>query len=276
MGDRTARPPYAYREPAREGQRHGADRARLVAARRLGAAELVRARVVRRRAGDARPASTRSPSGCATCPIRAPPTWCARPRRRPAGACAPARRKTRRRPSFAAAEARVGPGGDILFGQGFAYARYVHSKWPGFGAAWSAWVADVEVNRQTGEVHVRRVVVGHDAGLMINPAGVEHQIHGNVIQTTSRALKERVRAPTPRARSVPVASARMGQLPDPRVPRRAGDRGAARCSARASRRSARASRPRCRAPRRSPTRSSTPPACASARRRSRRRWCARR
>ncbi|MBB3180197.1 molybdopterin cofactor-binding domain-containing protein [Variovorax sp. Sphag1AA] len=91
------------------------------------------------------------------------------------------------------ADGGLGPGGDILFGQGFAYARYVHSKWPGFGAAWSAWVADVEVNRKTGEVHVRRVVVGHDAGLMVNPAGVEHQIHGNVIQTTSRALKERVR-----------------------------------------------------------------------------------
>lgn len=87
----------------------------------------------------------------------------------------------------------LGPGGDVLFGQGFAYARYVHSKWPGFGAAWSAWVADVEVNRKTGEVHVRRVVVGHDAGLMVNPAGVEHQIHGNVVQTTSRALKEQVR-----------------------------------------------------------------------------------
>ncbi|MDP9899533.1 molybdopterin cofactor-binding domain-containing protein [Variovorax ginsengisoli] len=93
---------------------------------------------------------------------------------------------------------RTGPqegadGGDVLFGQGFAYARYVHSKWPGFGAAWSAWVADVEVNRKTGEVHVRRVVVGHDAGLMVNPAGVEHQIHGNVLQTASRALKEKVR-----------------------------------------------------------------------------------
>jgi nicotinate dehydrogenase subunit B len=91
------------------------------------------------------------------------------------------------------ADGGLGEGGDILFGQGFAYARYIHSKWPGFGAAWAAWVADVEVNRKTGEVHVRRVVVGHDAGLMINPAGVEHQIHGNVIQTTSRALKEQVR-----------------------------------------------------------------------------------
>ncbi len=82
--------------------------------------------------------------------------------------------------------------GPILHGQGFAYARYVHSKWPGFGAAWAAWVADVEVNRDTGEVHVRRVVVGHDAGLLVNPAGVTHQIHGNVLQTTSRSLLERV------------------------------------------------------------------------------------
>ena len=95
----------------------------------------------------------------------------------------------------------MGPGGDILFGQGFAYARYNHSAWPGFGAAWAAWVADVEVNRKTGQVHVRRVVVGHDAGLTINPAGVEHQVHGNVIQTTSRALKEEVRF----AQSAPAA-----------------------------------------------------------------------
>lgn len=85
------------------------------------------------------------------------------------------------------------PDGEFLKGQGFAYARYVHSRFPGFGAAWAAWVADVEVNRNTGEVHVRRVVVGHDAGLMINPAGVQQQIHGNVVQTTSRALKEEVR-----------------------------------------------------------------------------------
>lgn len=77
-------------------------------------------------------------------------------------------------------------------GQGFAYARYIHSKWPGFGAAWAAWVADVDVNRATGEVHVKRVVVGHDAGMMVNPAGVTQQVHGNVLQTTSRALKEQV------------------------------------------------------------------------------------
>jgi nicotinate dehydrogenase subunit B len=123
---------------------------------------------------------------------------------------------------------RAGRGRRHRSGQGFAYARYVHSKWPGFGAAWAAWVADVEVNRKTGEVHVSRVVVGHDAGLMINPAGVEHQVHGNVLQTTSRALKEAgaVRAAAAAGRELDGRRAaagrvafrrgrepRMGQLP---------------------------------------------------------------
>ncbi len=79
-----------------------------------------------------------------------------------------------------------------LQGQGLAYARYSHSRFPGHGAAWAAWVADVAVHPVTGEVHVKRVVVGQDAGLMVNPLGVTHQVHGNVLQTTSRALKERM------------------------------------------------------------------------------------
>src|SRR5882762_6271444 len=82
--------------------------------------------------------------------------------------------------------------GDVVRGRGFAYALYVHSKFPGFGAAWSAWIADVAVNKTTGDVSVTRVVAGQDSGLMINPDGVRHQIHGNVIQSTSRALMEEV------------------------------------------------------------------------------------
>lgn len=84
------------------------------------------------------------------------------------------------------------PEGDIVRGRGFAYALYVHSKFPGFGAAWSAWIADVAVNKTTGDVSVTRVVAGQDSGLMINPDGVRHQIHGNVVQSTSRALMEEV------------------------------------------------------------------------------------
>src|SRR3954451_483424 len=82
--------------------------------------------------------------------------------------------------------------GEIVHGRGFAYALYVHSKFPGYGAAWSAWVTDVAVNKSTGEVSVTRVVAGQDSGLMITPDGVRHQIHGNVIQSTSRALMEEV------------------------------------------------------------------------------------
>jgi nicotinate dehydrogenase subunit B len=86
----------------------------------------------------------------------------------------------------------LGGEGDILRGRGFAYAVYVHGKFPGVPAAWSAWVADVEVNKSTGDVALTRVTVGQDSGLMINPAGVQHQIHGNVIQSVSRVLKEEV------------------------------------------------------------------------------------
>ena len=82
--------------------------------------------------------------------------------------------------------------GDIVRGRGFAYALYVHSQFPGYGAAWSAWIADVAVNKATGDVSVTRVVAGQESGLVVNPDGVRHQIHGNVIQSTSRALMEEV------------------------------------------------------------------------------------
>ncbi len=93
-------------------------------------------------------------------------------------------------PRTAARRAEVRPG--VVKGQGFAYARYVHGKFPGTAAAWSAWVAEVEVELATGQLMVTRVVVGQDSGLVINPAGLQHQIHGNVIQSVSRTIKEQV------------------------------------------------------------------------------------
>lgn len=87
---------------------------------------------------------------------------------------------------------RQQPQGDILHGRGFAWARYFHSKFPGFGAAWAAWVCDLTVNRRTGVVRIEKVFVTHDCGQMVNPAGVRHQVHGNIIQCCSRVLKETV------------------------------------------------------------------------------------
>ncbi|MCS4265640.1 molybdopterin cofactor-binding domain-containing protein [Serratia sp. BIGb0163] len=75
-------------------------------------------------------------------------------------------------------------------GRGFAYARYFHSKFPGFGAAWAAWVCDLRVNRHSGQIKLDKIFVAHDCGRIINPAGVRHQVHGNILQSASRVLKE--------------------------------------------------------------------------------------
>ena len=54
--------------------------------------------------------------------------------------------------------------GNILRGRGFAYARVIdeESKTGEERRQWSAWVADVEYDRETGDLSVTRVVVGQD------------------------------------------------------------------------------------------------------------------
>ncbi len=53
-------------------------------------------------------------------------------------------------------------------------------------------VAEVEVDKSSGKVTVKRATVAHDCGLIVNPNGMRNQIEGNVIQGTSRALLEEV------------------------------------------------------------------------------------
>lgn len=74
--------------------------------------------------------------------------------------------------------------GPILKGRGVALGTHFVSH----GAA----VADVEVNRDTGEVRVTHLYGVLDAGLVINPGLVESQIMGMLMQATSRVLKEEV------------------------------------------------------------------------------------
>jgi nicotinate dehydrogenase subunit B len=54
-------------------------------------------------------------------------------------------------------------------------------------------VAEVEVDKSSGEVSVKRFVLSHDCGLIINPDGLKNQIEGNIIQGVSRALMEEVK-----------------------------------------------------------------------------------
>ena len=71
-------------------------------------------------------------------------------------------------------------------GRGAAFARYENNQ----GIV--ACIAEVQVEKSTGVVWVKRLVLAHDCGLIINPDGVKNQIEGNVIQSLSRALKEEV------------------------------------------------------------------------------------
>jgi nicotinate dehydrogenase subunit B len=71
-------------------------------------------------------------------------------------------------------------------GRGIAFSRYENNE------AYTAVVAEVQVDRASGQVRVQRMVVAQDAGLIINPDGITNQLEGNLIQATSRALKEQV------------------------------------------------------------------------------------
>ncbi|WWJ87991.1 molybdopterin cofactor-binding domain-containing protein [Erwinia aphidicola] len=51
-------------------------------------------------------------------------------------------------------------------------------------------MCDLRVNRLSGEIKLEKIFVSHDCGQMVNPAGVRHQVHGNIVQCASRVLKE--------------------------------------------------------------------------------------
>ncbi len=88
-------------------------------------------------------------------------------------------------------QARPGPNpnagsGPVVTGRGISYLRYNNA------ITYVAAVAEVEVNKQTGEIRVTRVCASHDCGEMVNPDGVANQVEGGVLQTVSRTLMEAV------------------------------------------------------------------------------------
>ncbi len=88
------------------------------------------------------------------------------------------------------------PSAGVAEGRGVAFARYENDE------ARVACIAQVQVDMDSGVVTVKRIVVAHDCGLIINPDGLKNQIEGNVIQSLSRALKEEVQFDELRIRSV--------------------------------------------------------------------------
>jgi nicotinate dehydrogenase subunit B len=74
--------------------------------------------------------------------------------------------------------------GRVLTGRGVAYSYR--------GQTIVAEIAEVEVNRDTGRVWVKRLVCAHDCGLVINPEGLKRAVEGALMHSLSRALKEEV------------------------------------------------------------------------------------
>jgi CO/xanthine dehydrogenase Mo-binding subunit len=74
----------------------------------------------------------------------------------------------------------------VVSGRGIACVLYEGDN------GYCAMVAHVDVNQDTGEVTVKRLVVALDCGPVSNPDGVRNQIEGGALQGLSRALREEV------------------------------------------------------------------------------------
>jgi nicotinate dehydrogenase subunit B len=84
--------------------------------------------------------------------------------------------------------------GRVLTGRGMAYSFRNQTV--------VAEIAEVEVNRDTGRVWVRRLVCAHDCGLVINPEALRRTIEGAMLHALSRALHEEVQFDTEKVTGV--------------------------------------------------------------------------
>ncbi|MGE3841042.1 MAG: molybdopterin cofactor-binding domain-containing protein [Vicinamibacterales bacterium] len=84
--------------------------------------------------------------------------------------------------------------GNVLTGRGIAYAYRNQTV--------VAQIAEVEVNRTTGRVWVKRFVCAHDCGLIINPEGLRRTLECGSLYSLSRALHEEVTFDTEKVTTV--------------------------------------------------------------------------
>ena len=84
--------------------------------------------------------------------------------------------------------------GEILSGRGIAYAYRSQTV--------VAEIAEVEVNRKTGRIWVKRLVIAHDCGLAINPEALIRTLENGALHSVSRALYEEVKFDTEKVTTV--------------------------------------------------------------------------
>ncbi|HUC47795.1 MAG TPA: molybdopterin cofactor-binding domain-containing protein [Xanthobacteraceae bacterium] len=75
--------------------------------------------------------------------------------------------------------------GDKVSGRGIAYAQRNGTR--------VAMIAEVEVDRHSGRIWVRRFTVAHDCGQIINPDSLRLTVEGNIVHGISRTLWEEVK-----------------------------------------------------------------------------------
>lgn len=83
---------------------------------------------------------------------------------------------------------------DVVRGRGIGLGTHL--------ASWGGAVAELEVDKRTGAVRVVHLYGAIDAGLVVNPSNVEHQVVGQLVQTASRMLHEEVTFDTKRVTSL--------------------------------------------------------------------------
>jgi nicotinate dehydrogenase subunit B len=75
--------------------------------------------------------------------------------------------------------------GAKVSGRGIAYAQRNGTR--------VAMIAEVDIDRGSGKIHVRKFTVAHDCGQIINPDGIRMTVEGNIVQGISRTLWEEVK-----------------------------------------------------------------------------------
>ncbi len=75
-------------------------------------------------------------------------------------------------------------------------------------------IAEVEVDTETGQVRVERIVTAHDVGTIINPLTHQGQIEGGVIQGLGYALMEELGAEEGRISTLTLGDYKMPTMPD--------------------------------------------------------------
>jgi len=92
--------------------------------------------------------------------------------------------------------------------------HFYDAKAHGAVTSFTAQVAEVAVDAQTGQVTVRRFTTTHDIGTVINPIGHQGQIEGGLIQGLGFALMEEIKTEEGRISTLSLGDVKLPTIQD--------------------------------------------------------------